>query len=90
MSVAPSTGPRGDRIPLVAGAMVAILVLIGARVAQLTILDHADLARRALDYLVGFRLSPVLWRNRVRKPAVTCRSHHRPCGAPPRWPKRKT
>ncbi len=47
MSVAPSTGPRGDRIPLVAGAMVAILVLIGARVAQLTILDHADLARRA-------------------------------------------
>ena len=25
-------------------------------------LVHAYLARRALDYLVGFNLSPVLWR----------------------------
>ena len=40
----------------------AVLAAMQAPREVSTPLVHAYLARRALDYLIGFHLSPVLWR----------------------------
>jgi cell division protein FtsI (penicillin-binding protein 3) len=53
--------PFGDRIPLVAGGLVVVLVVMALRVAQLTIVDHdrlaelADRQRRETVRLLGLR-----------------------------------
>ncbi|MFM7140844.1 MAG: hypothetical protein ACKO2K_02865, partial [Alphaproteobacteria bacterium] len=42
-----ATATPSSRIPLVAGGVLAVLALIGVRLAQLTIVDRAELSSRA-------------------------------------------